>query len=49
MTGGGAGDGGGISTTGNQGTINITNSTISGNRAENNGGGADFVTPGVNA
>ena len=45
VTGGGLGNGGGISTTGNQGIINITNSTISGNRADSNGGGAYFITP----
>lgn len=45
VTGGGLGNGGGISTTGNQGVINITNSTISGNRADNNGGGAYLITP----
>ena len=46
ITGGGLGNGGGLSTTGNQGAIIITNSTISGNRSDNNGGGAYFVTPG---
>ena len=45
MTGGGLGNGGGIATTGNQGTINMTNCTISGNHAHNNGGGLYFATP----
>ena len=45
VTGGGLGNGGGISTTGNQGAINVSNCTISGNRADNTGGGAYFVTP----
>jgi hypothetical protein len=45
-TGGGLGNGGGVSTTGNQGAINIIDCTISDNHADNNGGGAYFVTPG---
>ncbi len=40
VTGGALGNGGAIATTGNDGTLNLTNVTISGNRADNNGGGA---------
>lgn len=45
VTGGGLGNGGAIATTGNEGSIIITNSTLSGNYADNNGGAIYHVTP----
>lgn len=43
VTGGGLGNGGGISTTGNQGALVISNSTISANHADNDGGGISTI------
>jgi hypothetical protein len=44
-SGGATGNGGAISTTGNQGTLNLTSVTLSGNSAQNNGGGLYLVAP----